>query len=249
MEFILTKDYEAMSIAAAELIIEQIREKPDLTVCLPTGSTPRRMYELLIEANKEKRVDFSAVTVLSVDEYAGLSFDHVKSYAHVLHTTFLDKCNFDPGKIFLMNSGAGDLNAECGRYNRLIEESGGIDLYIDGIGENGHIAFNEPSEQFVLGVHIGAVSEWTARVNSRFFDSVDEVPKQVITLGVDDIINSKCVMILSNGPKKAGAIKRLVTENTITTQFPASFLKLSQNAVLIMDEETAGEVRDIIQGG
>jgi glucosamine-6-phosphate deaminase len=241
MRFVLTNDYESMSRAAADLVIRQVTKKPDLVACFPTGGTPVRMYELLVEACRKGDVDFSRVTVLSVDDYVGLPPEHEQSYFRYLHTQFFDHCNFNQSKILLIDTMAADMEAECTRYNQLIRDCGGLDLVVDGIGENGHIGFNEPSDHMVLGMHLERVSDWTARVNSRFFHNVHEVPKYAVTIGIDDMLKARTLLVMSNGPKKAAAFDRLLKENTITTEFPASFLKLADNAVIILDKESAAD--------
>ena len=248
MRFIVTKDYEEMSRTAADFVITAINEKPDMVVCFPTGGTPLRMYELLAEANADGRVDFSKVTVLSVDGYVGLPPDHENNFFYKLHKNLFNNCNFDPNKLLMMNSIAEDMDAECERYTKLIKDLGGIDFLIDGIGENGHSAYNEPADFMKLGVHVDKISESTAKANSRFFNSVDEVPQYGITLGIDSFVSARKVLLLANGPKKAPAIARLVEENTVDPQFPVSFLKLANDVTVIIETEAAGKHSAALKG-
>ena len=240
MRFIVTKDYEEMSRTAADFVIAAINEKPDMVVCFPTGGTPLRMYELLACANAQGCVDFSKVTVLSVDGYVGLPPEHENNFSYKLHKNLFNNCNFDPDKLLMMNSIADDMDAECERYTKLVQDLGGIDFLIDGIGENGHSAYNEPADFMKLGVHVDKISESTAKANSRFFNSIDEVPKYGITLGIDSFVSAGKVLLLANSPKKAPAIARLVEENTVNPQFPVSFLKLAKDVTVIIDREAAG---------
>ena len=246
MKFRVTENYEAMSQQAAKIIIDEIRLKPNLTVCFPTGGTPLRMYEILCEECSKGNVDFSKVRVRSVDDYVGLAPEHDQSYYYYLHTLFFSKCNFNPENIQLINSCAQDMTEECKRYRQLLKDDGGIDLLLDGIGENGHIGFNEPADFLNDYMHVESVSKWTAEVNSRFFDSVDEVPKQAVTVGILDMFNARKLVILSNGIKKAKAWRRVLSEPMLSTQFPASFLKLANNVFVLMDKESAQECEDLV---
>jgi glucosamine-6-phosphate deaminase len=240
MKVVVTKDYEEMSRTAADYVIKVINEKPDLVACFPTGGTPLRMYEMLIEANAKGEVDFSKVTVLSVDGYVGLPPNHVNNFSYKLHKNLFNHCNFDPNNIFMMKSDAEDMDAECQRYTQLVDGLGGIDFLIDGIGENGHSAYNEPADYMKLGVHVDKISESTAQANSRFFNSVEEVPAYGITLGIDSFVSAKKILLLANGARKAPAIAKLTGENTVTPQFPVSFLKLAKDLTIIIDAEAAG---------
>lgn len=239
MNVSIVKDYEAMSQEAAKIVLDQVKKKPNLIVCFPTGSTPIRMYEILVEENAKGNVDFSNVQVRSVDDYVGLPPEHDQSYAYFLDRLFFSKCNFNPKNIRLVQSCAPDMNEECRRYAKMLEDEGGIDLIIDGIGENGHIGFNEPADKLMDRYHVEKVSEWTRKVNARFFESMDDVPKFAVTVGVLDLLESGMFLILSNGTKKAEAWKRLFHDGHLTTEFPASFLKLGRNVHCILDEASA----------
>ena len=239
MNITVFDNHEALSQAAAELVIDEIKKKPDLIVCFPTGSTPIRLYEILIEAYQKGKVDFSKVRVRSVDEYVGLSQDHPQSYAFFLSIHLLSCCNFDPKNIELINGAAQDPQAECLRYAQKLKEEGGIDLILDGIGENGHIGFNEPADQLYDHYHLESLSPWTRQVNARFFESIVDVPDQAMSVGVLDLLEAKTFLVLSSGKKKAEVWRRLSTENTLSTRFPASLLKLSQNVHCLIDQESA----------
>lgn len=239
MNVTIVKDYESMSQEAAKIVMDQVKKKPDLIVCFPTGSTPIRMYEILVEENAKGNVDFSNVQVRSVDDYVGLPPEHNQSYAYFLDQLFFSKCNFNPNNIRLIHSCAPDMKEECRHYARMLEEEGGIDLIIDGIGENGHIGFNEPADKLMDRYHVEKVSEWTRKVNARFFESLDEVPKFAVTVGVLDLLEAGMFLILSNGTKKAEAWRRLFHDEYISADFPASLLKLGRNVHCILDEASA----------
>lgn len=239
MNITVFDSYEALSREAARIVIEEIKKKPNLSVCFPTGSTPERLYEILVDEYHQGHVDFSQVSVRSVDDYVGLAPDHTQSYAYFLDQRLFSLCNFNPENIQLINSCAKDLEAECQAYNQKLKEEGGIDLILDGIGENGHIGFNEPADQLYDHVHLENVSEWTRKVNARFFDSIEEVPTQALTVGILDLLEAKTFLVLSSGKKKAETWRRLVEEPCLTTQFPASFLKLGKNVHCLIDKESA----------
>ena len=239
MEFIITEDYESMSQLACEMVMAVIAAKPQALICFPTGSTPLRMYELLIEANQRKAVDFSQVRVRSVDEYVGLAPEHDQSYAYFLRVNFLDHINVNPANINLIDGSGNKLEEVCQAYQQLIDQEGGIDLYIDGVGANGHIGFNEPAEKMVLNFHKQAVSQDTKLANSRFFTKLDDVPSWALSVGVDNILGAKKAIFLSNGKHKAEAWRRFNAERFVTTEFPLSFLHLASNAVAIIDKASA----------
>ncbi len=239
MKFIIKDNYEEMSRDACRIVIEVIKNKPNALICFPTGSTPIRMYELLVEANQKGEVDFSQVRVRSVDEYVGLPASHHQSYAYFLNHHLLSKVNLNPKNVILLETRKDDLEKVCWKYQELIEEDGGIDLYIDGVGENGHLGFNEPADEMILDYHVQELAEETRQVNARFFNSIDEVPKRAISIGINDILNARLSLFLSSGTKKAKAWQRFFKNAVVTSQFPLSFLHLSNNSVAIMDLESA----------
>ncbi|MEA5026649.1 Glucosamine-6-phosphate deaminase 1 [bioreactor metagenome] len=239
MKIRVLDNYEQMSREAAELVINEVRIKNNAIICFPTGSSPLRMYEILCEECQKGNVDFSKVRVRSVDDYVGLAPDNNQSYYYYLQSLFFSKCNFQPANICLIDSCASNMEEECRRYNDLLKKEGGIDLILDGIGENGHIGFNEPAEFLHDDIHVEDVSEWTAKVNARFFSSVNEVPKQAVTVGILDMLEAKKLIVLSSGIKKAPVWKKIFADRTISTQFPASFLKLANNAYVLMDQASA----------
>jgi glucosamine-6-phosphate deaminase len=239
MKFTKVKDYEAMSQLAAELVIEAINKQPNLVVCFPTGGTPIRMYELLVEAYHQGRVDFSAVRVRSVDDYIGLPPDHEQSYYYYLNEALFSKVNVNPANIKMVSTCEPDMEKCCLEYAELLVNDGGIDLMIDGIGENGHIGFNEPAPYLCDRYHVERVSDWTIEVNGRFFNHPDEVPKYAVSVGVLDLLEAKQYLVLSSGVKKAKVWQRLLSESRIDPQFPASFLKLAPHVHCILDEESA----------
>lgn len=246
MNFIIKDDYQQLSKDAAKVVIDIVTAKPNATICLPTGSTPIGMYQQLVDAYNNQEVDFSQVNIRSVDEYVGLSASHNQSYAYFLNEYFLKHVNVNPKNVILINGAAKDLEKECYKYQDLVNSTG-IDLYIDGIGENGHIGFNEPSTVFELDYHLQSISENTREINARFFDNAQEVPTKCVTVGVNSIVQSKVILILSSGLKKAAIWKKILTTTTVDPQLPASILQLCKNAIIIMDKDSGSMVEKQLQ--
>lgn len=234
MNTIIEKDYQHLSQKAYEIVKEQIQTKPDSVICFPTGSTPQGMYQLLRE---DKSIDFSKVIILSVDEYYGLHKDDPNSYAHQLHRDLFNHVNLKNKNIHLMNGTHPNTDELLSQTDALIENHP-IDLYIDGLGENGHIAFNEPASKLNLTTHLSPIDESTRQANSRFFNSIDDVPTHAITLGIQQILSAKHIMILANGPKKKEAVTRILKGQHLDPQFPASILHLHHHVTLIVDKLT-----------
>lgn len=237
MELIIEKDYNALSKAAAKIVKEEIENKPNLILGLATGSTPVGLYEELIKMHKESGLDFSKAMSFNLDEYVGIEDNHPNSYRYFMEEALFKHINIDSKNTFVPNGKAENPEKYCKEYDRLIEEKGGIDLQILGIGENGHIAFNEPGEELNLNTSVVELTESTIQANSRFFDSIEEVPKTAISMGIGSIMKAKKIVLLANGKKKADAIKKLLKADKITTNLPASILLLHPNLTIILDEE------------
>lgn len=236
MKIIITKDYDEMSREAGKLFIERIRENPEIILGLATGSTPIGMYRELIRAHKEEGLDFTRVRTFNLDEYVGLSSQDETSYRYFMNDNLFNHINIKDENINIPDGKASDLDSFCRSYDAKIEACGGIDIQLLGIGEDGHIAFNEPGDYLNVGTNITKLADSTIEVNSRFFDSIEEVPKTAITLGMGGIMKAKEIVLLANGEKKADVIKKLLTENIVTTELPVSFLLIHPNVTVILDE-------------
>ena len=242
MKIIVKEDYEEMSLFAAEVVIDAVKQNPQAVISFPTGSTPLRMYELLITACQNNEVDFSQIKVRSVDEYVGLAADHDQSYAYFLWDNLLGKINVNPANVVLLDGCAPNPKQACLEYQKLIRDGNGIDLYIDGVGANGHIGFNEPDDALALSYHVQDISRDTRAANARFFTCLEEVPKQALSIGIYDILTARKSLFLSNGSHKAEAWKRYSESDYITPAFPLSFLHLAENALAIIDKASAAEI-------
>lgn len=234
MNIIISKDYDEMSKIAADMLVDLVNSKPNCVLGFATGSTPIGMYKKLIEYNKEKIIDFSNVTTFNLDEYLGLSGSHPQSYRYFMDNNLFNHININKDKTHVPNGICTDFNKEGDKYDKKILKSGGIDLQILGIGNNGHIGFNEPSDQLIMGTHVSNLSENTIKANSRFFNSIDEVPTQAITMGLGSIMKAKRIILLANGDSKANIVEKIVN-NKIDTQIPASLLQVHPNITIIVD--------------
>ncbi len=244
MKFIVCEDHSHLAEVVSELIIQQVTRKPDSVLCIPTGGTPIPAYQRLVE--KAKNIDFSRVSFFNLDEYLGLPPTHEQSYQSFLKTHVLNPLGISLVQQHLLSSDSPDPILECLRNDDLIDQFGGFDMMLDGIGENGHIAFNEPSDHFEARTHIAEISTSTRLANARFFNSLDEVPTQAISVGFEDIIKAKHLVLMATGPKKALVIERLVSESTISCDFPISFLRMHPNVTIVLDKAACGRSVDVL---
>jgi glucosamine-6-phosphate deaminase len=231
-------DYETLSDRAASVVIEQIRKKPDSTLGFATGGTPKGLYDRLIEAHQDRGLDCSKLTTFNLDEYVGLPPDHEQSYAHYMWDNLFDHVNVTESQVHVPHGMAEDVEAHCRWYERRIEEAGGIDLQILGIGANGHIAFNEPGSSLGSQTRIKTLTEKTVADNARYFEDPDMVPEYAITMGVGTIMEADEVLLLASGERKAEAMKRTL-EGHITAMTPASMVQMHRFAHVIIDEGAA----------
>ncbi len=236
MRIIKAKNYEDLSNQAANIIAAQVILKPNSVLGLATGSTPIGAYNGLIERNKNGECDFSAVRTVNLDEYCGLASDNDQSYNYFMHYNLFDHINIDPANVHLPNGLAPDADAECARYEALIESLGGVDLQLLGIGHNGHIGFNEPSDSFPTATNLVGLQQSTIDANKRFFESADDVPRQAYTMGIQTIMRAKRVLLIATGKEKAGIVKQAFS-GPVTPQVPASVLQLHSNVILVADED------------
>lgn len=236
MRIYKTKNYEEMSCKAANIIAGQINLKPDCVLGLATGSTPIGTYKKLTELYKSGDLDFSMVTTINLDEYKGLNPENNQSYRYFMNEHLFDNVNIKKENTFVPNGLEEDPDKACREYNEIIKNSGGIDLQLLGLGHNGHIGFNEPSDQFVKETNCVNLTEMTIDANKRFFESEDEVPRQAYTMGIKNIMDAKTVLIIANGEGKANILKE-VLEGPVTPRVPASILQLHKDLIVICDKD------------
>lgn len=236
MKVVITKDYTEMCKLASRIFVAEITLKPNCVLGLATGSTPVGMYKELVEMYNEHRVDFSQVKTVNLDEYAGLSGDNDQSYRYFMNHNLFDHININKENTNVPNGTAADLEAECERYEQVVASMGGVDVQLLGIGNNGHIAFNEPCEEFPEKTHVVNLTQNTIEANARFFASMDDVPKKALTMGIGTIMKAKKIVLLANGAKKAQTIYDTVY-GPITPKVPASILRLHPDVTIFVDEE------------
>lgn len=235
MKLIKTKNYEEMSQKAANVVSSVVTLKPDCVLGLATGDTPVGMYRILAERNKKGDLDFKNIKTVNLDEYVGLSAEHPQSYQYFMNQNLYSKVNLSSNNTHIPDGLAKDPKQECKRYEELIYSLGGIELLVLGIGNNGHIAFNEPDDSFPKETHVVKLTEDTRRVNGRFFDSLDEVPYYAISMGMKSIMSARAIMLLASGEVK----KKILYESIygpITPMVPASVLQLHPNLLVITDQ-------------
>ena len=243
MKIIEAADYKGMSRKAANIISAQIILFPRSVLGLATGSTPIGTYEQLIEWYQKDDIDFSGVTSVNLDEYCGLPPDNPQSYHYYMKENFFSHINIRPEKTFLPNGLAKDIIEECRRYDRLISDLGGIDLQLLGLGNTGHIGFNEPDDSFDKMTHRVALKQKTILDNSRFFASLDEVPKYAVTMGVKAIMQAKKIVMVVSGAEKAEILEKVLF-GPVTPEIPASILQLHTNVTVVADRDAMKAVHD-----
>lgn len=236
LKIIRTRDYDDMSRKAANVISAQVILKGDSVLGLATGSTPLGIYRTLIGWYEKGDLDFSQVRSVNLDEYQGLPREHDQSYYYFMNENFFKHINIDRNETYLPDGTNMDAEAECRRYHQVLESMGGIDLQLLGIGNNGHIGFNEPADVFADHCHCVELTESTLRANSRFFASEADVPRYAYTMGIGEIMAARRILIVASGKAKAPIIKEMI-EGPVTPHVPASILKFHHDVTLIADED------------
>jgi glucosamine-6-phosphate deaminase len=237
MEVIIKNNYQEMSRLAADYLINMVKEKDDAIIGLPTGSTPLGMYKEIINSCKGM-ISFQKVRTFNLDEYVGLDRKNINSYRYFMDENLFSHIDIKEENIHIPIGVAEDLEQECADYEELLKKTGRMDTIYLGIGQNGHIGFNEPGEFFEPYTHIVRLTEDTINANKRFFDSLDRVPKTAITMGIKTILSAKKIILLASGRSKAEAIFKTV-KGKITPRVPASILQLHDDVTLIIDEDAA----------
>lgn len=235
MRIYKAKDYKDMSRKAANIISAQVISKPDSILGLATGSTPIGTYDQLVEWYNKGDIDFSEVTTVNLDEYKGLERTNDQSYYYFMHKHLFDRVNIRQERTFIPNGMNMNAEEECARYQKLIDDLGGIDLQLLGLGHNGHIGFNEPGEALEKDVHCVDLTENTIEANRRFFDSIDDVPRQAYTMGIKSIMHAKKILVVVSGEDKADILKESFF-GKVTSKVPASILQLHPHVTLVADE-------------
>lgn len=229
-------DYKDLSRKAANIISAQVIMKPDCVLGLATGSSPVGTYAQLVEWYEKGDLDFSNVTSVNLDEYKGLAPDNDQSYRYFMNTNLFDHVNIDKTRTFVPNGLEPDAEKACSEYDEIIEKAGGIDLQLLGLGHNGHIGFNEPSDSFSKGTNCVDLTESTIEANKRFFESEADVPRQAYTMGIRTIMLAKKIVVVVSGKDKAEILKKVVC-GPVTPEVPASVLQLHPDVTIVADSD------------
>ena len=236
MRIYIVKNYEELSKKSAQLVASQIILKPDSVLGLATGSTPEGLYKELINIYNQGTISFNDVNTFNLDEYYGIHRNNPQSYYYYMRKNLLDHINIGKDNINIPHGLADDVEKHCNEYEDSIKQLGGIDLQILGIGRNGHIGFNEPSDEFVPKTHMVDLQKETIEDNARFFEKIEDVPTKAISMGIKTIMDAKKILLVANGEAKAQAIYDTL-KGPITPRVPASILQLHNDLTVIVDEE------------
>lgn len=236
MKIYKAKDYKSLSTKASQIIASQIILKPESVLGLATGSTPEGLYRELTKLYELGVIDFKDITTFNLDEYYGMHRHNPQSYYHYMRKNLLDYINIKKENINIPNGLADDVEKHCDQYEANIKRAGGIDIQILGIGRNGHIGFNEPSDEFKAKTHLVHLQEETIEDNARFFDDIEEVPDKAISMGINTIMSARKILFIANGAGKAQAVYDSL-KGPITPQVPASIIQLHKDVTVVVDEE------------
>ena len=248
MRLIIEKDYEQLAEWAAEHVIKRINDfnptpQKKFVLGLPTGSSPIGMYKKLIQAYNEKRVSFKNVVTFNMDEYVGLPVEHPESYHSFMYNNLFRHIDCPDQNIHILNGNAPDLEAECANYEMMINEADGIDLFVGGVGVDGHIAFNEPGSSLSSRTRQKTLRTETRIINSRFFgNDMNKVPAYALTVGVGTVMDAREVMVLVNGHDKARALQAAV-EGGVSQMFTISALQMHKHGIIVCDEAATDELK------
>ena len=235
MRIYQAENYTAMSRRAANIISAQVIYKPDCVLGLATGGTPVGLYKQLVDWYNKGDLSFAETRSVNLDEYLGLSPHHEQSYRYFMQVNLFDHIDIKPENTHVLNGLARDPQAECRAYNQLIRDLGGIDLQLLGMGHNGHIAFNEPGENFGLENHLVDLTERTIDANQRFFERREDVPRHALSMGIKNIMNARRILMVVSGEDKAEAVYKAFA-GPVTKQVPASVLQLHPDVTLVGDK-------------
>ena len=235
MRFYVTEDYAQMSRRAASIIAAQVVAKPDCVLGLATGSSPVGAYQNLVKWNKEGILSFAEVRSVNLDEYIGLSPEHEQSYRYFMQDNLFNHIDIKPENTNVPNGLAADPDQAAVDYEKVIASMNGVDLQLLGMGHNGHIAFNEPCDEFIMDTHVVELTESTIKANARFFASMDEVPRKAMTMGIRSIMKAKKILVVVAGADKAEAVYKSFA-GPVNPQVPASILQLHADVTVVGDK-------------
>jgi len=248
MRIIIQPNYDNVSKWSANYVAKRIKDlaptdSAPFVLGLPTGSSPLGMYKELIELNKKGVVSFKNVITFNMDEYVNLPKEHPESYYSFMWNNFFGQIDIPKENVNILNGNAENLDAECENYEKKMKDLGGIELFVGGIGPDGHIAFNEPGSSLASRTRIKTLTQDTIIANSRFFDNdVDKVPKTALTVGVGTVMDAREVLIIVNGHNKARALQQAV-ENGVNHMWTVSSLQLHRRSIIVCDDAATVEMK------
>lgn len=241
MIFFCEKDYDAISRRAASIIAAQVVSKPSCVLGLATGSSPVGTYRQLVKWHKQGDLSFAGVRSVNLDEYVGLAPTHDQSYRYFMQDNLFNHVDIVPENTNVPSGLAEDVAAECARYEQLVAELGYADLQLLGLGRNGHIGFNEPCAEFPVATHLVDLTASTIDANARFFASADDVPRQVLTMGIGTIMKARKILVVVSGADKAEAVRKSFA-GPVTPEVPASILQLHPDVTVVGDKAALGDL-------
>ncbi len=235
MKVIKTKDYAEMSRKAANIIAAQLIMKPDSVLGLATGSSPIGLYDELVRMYENGDLDFAPVTTVNLDEYRGLDASNSQSYRYFMNEHLFSRVNIPMEHTHVPDGTNPDADAACAAYDELLDSVGQTDIQLLGLGHDGHLGFNEPADYFPGGTHCVDLTEETIQANKRFFDSIDEVPRQAYTMGIGSILRAKKLLVVVSGADKAEILKKVLT-SPVNPQIPGTILQFHPDVTIVADE-------------
>ncbi len=242
MNIIVCRDYQAVSDQAADKVITLLQKNPHAKLGLATGSSPIGLYDRLIKAYQSKQITFKDVMTFNLDEYVGIPRTHAQSYYSFMNEHLFKHVDIDPAHIHIPDNDLNRIDEIAKEYNRLLKKNP-LDLQVLGIGSNGHIGFNEPGTPLGNETFVVHLDERTRKDNSRFFGSIDEVPKYAITMGIKNIMRAKELVLIASGKEKAEVVYQMIN-GEVTADLPASILQLHPNCTIILDEPAASKIQE-----
>ena len=241
MKICKVKNYQELSRKTANIIASQVIMKPDCILGLATGSSPIGTYEHLVKMYENGDLDFSQVTTVNLDEYTGLSGSEELSYRYFMNTHLFHKININHANTYVPDGTETDSAKACQDYNDLLHKLGPADIQLLGLGHDGHIGFNEPSDHFADETHCVDLTETTIQANKRFFACEEDVPKQAYTMGIGTIMRCRKILVVVSGKDKAEILKQVVA-GPVTPEVPGSILQFHPDCTIIADEEALSEL-------
>lgn len=240
MKFIVCENYDEMSKEAAKIVVQQLKTKEDSILGLATGSTPVGLYKELISSYEKGEISFEKVKSFNLDEYYPIKKTSDQSYYYFMNDNLFSHVNIKPENTDIPNGEAEDPEAECTSYDNRVSESAGVDIQILGIGQNGHIGFNEPDDKLDCSTHLTKLTQNTIEANSRFFEKIEDVPTAALTMGIGTIMKAKKIILLASGTNKKDAVNAL-KDSYLNCNIPATMLKLHDDVIVICDKDAYGE--------